>query len=185
MDGIRILLRDGRFLGRIPYLLETPRYYARCRPSRSRAHSRIYALENERERLEIDCLKRMIELDDDEWERERSALVDAYKLKRSGIERKIRKIVKRSSESIKKQFDQGRQRMRKLLKRFQAGKRSKRRPVEKPLPRKRRSRGAVDPGGVLEGSMQTDGHFTRSRARARVVAEPIGIADDDGEVDDG
>jgi hypothetical protein len=67
LEGMREILRHPKLLGRIPYLLETPKYLPRYRSIRRRNRT-IQDLDDKLSRLERDCLADLLAFSDDEWQ---------------------------------------------------------------------------------------------------------------------
>ena len=81
-------------LGKIPYLLETPKHLPQYRSVRRRSHS-IQALDNELARLERNCLTELLAFGDREWQAEklRAEWWEGYEQRSKNIKRKIGKLI--------------------------------------------------------------------------------------------
>jgi len=92
---MRAILQHPKLLGRVPYLLETPKHLPQYRNMRRRSRT-IQALDEELSRLERDFLTDLLAFKVREWEdRERRGLWwDAYERREKAIKRKIGKVIR-------------------------------------------------------------------------------------------
>jgi hypothetical protein len=67
LKGMREILQHPELLGRIPYLLETPKYLPRYRAIRRRNRT-IQDLDDRLGRLERECLADLLAFSDDDWQ---------------------------------------------------------------------------------------------------------------------
>jgi len=95
LNGMRAILQHPKLLGKVPYLLETPKHLPQYRNMRRRSRT-IQALDEELSRLERDCLTDLLAFKVREWEdRERRELWwDEYERRDKAIKRKIGKVIR-------------------------------------------------------------------------------------------
>ena len=92
---MRAILQHPKFLGRIPYLLETPKHLPQYRTLRRRSKS-IQSLDDELARLERDSLKELLAFNDRDWadEKLRVEWWNTIEKQSRGIKRKIGKLIR-------------------------------------------------------------------------------------------
>lgn len=91
---MRTILQHPKLLGKIPYLIETPKHLPQYRTMRRRSHS-IQALDNELTRLERNCLTELLAFSNREWidEELRAEWWEGYEQRSKNIKRKIGKLI--------------------------------------------------------------------------------------------
>jgi hypothetical protein len=95
LDGMRKILQHPELLGRVPYLLETPKHLPQYRTLRRRSKS-IQAQDDELARLERDTLKELLAFNDRDWadQRLRAEWWDRIEKQSRIIKRKIGKLIR-------------------------------------------------------------------------------------------
>jgi len=95
LDGMREILQHPELLGRVPYLLETPRHLPQYRTLRRRSKS-IQALDDDLSRLERDSLEELLAFNDRDWadEKLRAEWWNTIEKQSRGIKRKIGKLIR-------------------------------------------------------------------------------------------
>ena len=93
LDGMREILQHPQLLGRVPYLLETPKHLPQYRTLRRRSNS-IQALDEELSRLERDALKELLAFNVRDWadQRLRAEWWDRAEKRSRVIKRQIGKL---------------------------------------------------------------------------------------------
>ena len=95
LDGMREILRHPKLLGRVPYLLETPKHLPQYRTLRRRSKS-IQAQDDELARLERDTLQELLAFNDRDWadQRPRAEWWNRKERQNRVIKRKIGKLIR-------------------------------------------------------------------------------------------
>jgi len=95
LDGMREILLHPELLGRVPYLLETPRHLPQYRTLRRRSKS-IQALDDDLSRLERDSLEELLAFNDRDWadEKLRAEWWNRIENQNRVIKRKIGKVIR-------------------------------------------------------------------------------------------
>ena len=94
LNGMREILQHPQLLGRVPYLLETPKHLPQYRTLRRRSKS-IQALDDELARLERDTLQELLAFNDRDWadQRLRAEWWNRKERQNRVIKRKIGKLM--------------------------------------------------------------------------------------------
>jgi hypothetical protein len=95
LDGMREILQHPQLLGRVPYLLETPKHLPQYRTLRRRSKS-IQALDDDLSRLERDTLQESLAFNDRDWadQRLRAEWWNRKERQNRVIKRKIGKLIR-------------------------------------------------------------------------------------------
>jgi hypothetical protein len=91
---MREILQHPKLLGKVPYLLETPKHLPQYRTVRRRSKS-IQSLDDELARLESDCLAELLGFSNEEWKEEEMIAEwwQGYKHRGRVIKRRIGKLI--------------------------------------------------------------------------------------------
>jgi hypothetical protein len=94
LDEMREILQHPQLLGRVPYLLETPKHLPQYRTLRRRSKS-IQALDDDLSRLERDTLRELLAFNDRDWADQmlRAEWWDRTEKQSRVIKRKIGKLM--------------------------------------------------------------------------------------------
>jgi hypothetical protein len=92
---MRAILQHPKLLGKVPYLLETPKYLPQYRAVRRRSKA-IQALDEELCRLERDCLRDLLAFQERDWEDGdiKDAWWAEYERRGKVVKRKIGKLIR-------------------------------------------------------------------------------------------
>lgn len=94
LKGMREILRHPKLLGKVPFLLETPKHLPQHRTIRRRSAA-IQRLDEKLSRLERDCLIELLAFSDHEWQNteKRQEWWTAGQRRERDVKRKIGKLV--------------------------------------------------------------------------------------------